>query len=87
MSAPDLLAMQLRHEIEGWLENIKDHGTPIEGGGGMGSDDIHVVIGGVKFHIQIHWPLRGLFSQLSREQQRGVLHFPEGNISGEGPTE
>ena len=48
-------ALQLRHEIQAFLRGaIADNGET-QGGGGLGSEDIIVVVGGDAFHIQIHW--------------------------------
>ena len=53
---PDLKAMQLRHEISAFLRSgIADDGE-VEGGGGLGREDIWFSVGGVKFHISIDWP-------------------------------
>ncbi len=50
-----LRAMQLRHEITQFLEAaIADTGS-IEGGGGMGSEDISLTINGERFQIIIPW--------------------------------
>lgn len=53
---PDLRALQLRQEISLFLRNIVDQDTPIDTGGGMGSEDIHCTVDGWDFHIQIHNP-------------------------------
>jgi hypothetical protein len=54
---PDLKAMQLRNELVDYLRTaVADEGSAIDTGGGMGKEDIHVTVGGQKFHIEIHWP-------------------------------
>ena len=49
-------ALSLRNEIIKFLETaVADNGEINGSGGGMGSEDIHVTVGGERFHIQIHW--------------------------------
>lgn len=50
---PDLVAMQLRNELVGMLYNITDHGSSVDTGGGLGSEDIYCTVGGYSFHIKI----------------------------------
>lgn len=53
---PDLKALQIRQEISAFLQNgIADDGK-VDGGGGMGQEDIWFSVGGVEFHIAIDWP-------------------------------
>ena len=48
-------ALQLRHELQRFLEtSIADNGET-SGGGGLGSEDITLSVGGEAFHIQISW--------------------------------
>jgi hypothetical protein len=51
MSTQD--ASTFAHEIMGYLENIKDHGTSIDTGGGMGSYDLWVKCGGIEWYINV----------------------------------
>jgi hypothetical protein len=53
---PDLLALSLRNELIQMLQSIKDEGSEIDTGGGGGSEDMWVTVGGVEFVIQVHWP-------------------------------
>jgi hypothetical protein len=52
-------ALQLRHEIQTFLNNCVADQESVEGGGGMGSEDITLTVGGEAFHIQIHWAKPG----------------------------
>lgn len=48
-------ALQLRHELQEFLSvSIADNGET-SGGGGLGSEDIMLSVGGEAFHIQIRW--------------------------------
>lgn len=52
-------ALQLRHELQTFLSaSIADNGET-SGGGGLGSEDIILSVGGEAFHIQIHWAKPG----------------------------
>jgi hypothetical protein len=52
-------ALQLRHEIQKFLDNCVADRESIAGGGGLGSEDITLTVGGEPFHIQIHWAKPG----------------------------
>ncbi len=43
----------LAHELRQMLKSIVDVGTGIDSGGGDGLADLHPVIGGIEYHIQI----------------------------------
>ena len=47
----DLLAF--REELRGLLESIKDEGTSIDSGGGMGGVDLWVKVGGKEFYLHM----------------------------------
>ena len=47
----DLLTV--RDEIRDLLESIKDEGTEIDGGAGLGSADLWIKIGGKEFYLTI----------------------------------
>ena len=46
-------AVTMAHELVALLEPIKDHGTEIDTGGGMGEADLWVKIGGVEWFITV----------------------------------
>lgn len=45
--------ISLAHELRTMLKSIVDAGTNIDSGGGDGIADLHPVISGVEYHIQI----------------------------------
>ncbi len=45
--------ISLAHELRQMLKSIVDAGTNIDSGGGDGIADLHPVIGGIEYHIQI----------------------------------
>ena len=45
--------MVLSTEIRNFLKSIVDEGTSIDSGGGDGIADLHPVVGGVEYHVQI----------------------------------
>ncbi|WP_434733751.1 hypothetical protein NL154_05635 [Rhizobium sp. YTUHZ044] len=56
---PDLKALTVRNEIVGFLRNaLVDEGSPIDTGGGFGSEDVWFVIGGEQYHLQISHNVR-----------------------------
>jgi hypothetical protein len=50
----------LSTELRTFLKTIVDEGTNIDSGGGDGLADLHPIIGGIKYHVQITtrgpWP-------------------------------
>lgn len=56
MTRPDIVALTLRNELLPLLKTLNDSGTPIDTGGGLGSEDLHLRYQGNRIHIQIHWP-------------------------------
>jgi hypothetical protein len=46
-------ALTVRNEIIKFLWTIEDQGTELSSGGGLGSEDIWVTIGGKRFYIAI----------------------------------
>lgn len=56
---PDLKAHSVRNEIIGFLRSaIVDEGSPIDTGGGFGSEDVWFVVGGEEYHLQISHNVR-----------------------------
>ena len=49
----DVGPISLAHELRQMLKAIVDEGTSIDSGGGDGLADLHPVISGVEYHIQI----------------------------------
>jgi hypothetical protein len=45
--------MVLSTEIRNFLKSIADEGTDIDSGGGDGIADLHPIVGGVEYHVQI----------------------------------
>lgn len=45
--------LALAHELRTLMKNIVDEGTSIDSGGGDGIADLHPIIGGIEYHIQI----------------------------------
>jgi hypothetical protein len=62
----DRSAATLASEIRDFLKNIKDEGTNIDSGGGDGSADLWVTVGGVEYFINI----AKSGNQLEKEQKR-----------------
>ncbi|WP_104662839.1 hypothetical protein [Ensifer adhaerens] len=60
MDRPDLRAFQLRQELQMLLRQITDEGSPMDSGGGLGSEDIWCVVDGHQFHIQISHDVKQL---------------------------
>ena len=52
-NANSLDALTLRNEIIVFLWTIQDEGTETSSGGGMGTEDIWVTVGGKRFLIEI----------------------------------
>ncbi|KAF5881969.1 MULTISPECIES: hypothetical protein [Rhizobium] len=49
---PDLKALPIRNETIGFLRlALVDEGSPIEPGGGFGSEDVWFVVGGEQYHL------------------------------------
>jgi hypothetical protein len=45
--------MVLSTEIRNFLKSIVDEGTNIDSGGGDGIADLHPIVGGIGYHVQI----------------------------------
>lgn len=51
---PDLKALTIRNEIVGFLRTaLADQGSPIDTGGGLGSEDVWFIVDGYQYHLQI----------------------------------
>lgn len=55
-AAWDKRPLSLAHEIREFLKSVVDEGTNIDSGGGDGFADLHPIIGGVEYWIQISSP-------------------------------
>ncbi len=53
--------------MRSWLETMKDDGTEIDSGGGLGSRDFWVKIDGVEYFVSVRW------SNAERMKAKGEL--------------